>query len=165
MGNQRILFIVLGIVVVGVVGFTLVSGSSTPQESAKEEVGEQKSTSDVQGIQEVDEPENDLSKRYLGYSEENLALATKDGGRAVIFFHAGWCATCKAAEADFKANFDKVPSDVTILKTDFDTSTELKKKYGVTMQDNFVQVDGTGAGITQWTSGGEGIKALLANIK
>ena len=107
----------------------------------------------------------EFSKRYVTYSKENLAKALETGGKAVIFFHADWCPTCIAAEADFKENFDKIPKDVIILKTNYDTSTALKQKYNVVFQDTFVQVDREGNEITKWGSGGQGVNALLANIK
>lgn len=106
-----------------------------------------------------------VQTRYLDYSQANLAKATASGGRVVVFFKASWCPMCKAAEADFQAHFDQLPKDVTILKTDYDTATDLKTKYGVTMQDTFVQVDSEGTMVTKWNSGGKGVSALKANIK
>lgn len=121
----------------------------------------------VQGVREQNTQNQDLgfSERFVAFSDDNLKKATENDGKAIVFFHAGWCPMCQAAEKDFRENFDEVPSDVTILKTDYDTSTELKAKYGITMQDTWVQVDKEGTEITKWNSGGEGIKTLLANIK
>jgi thiol-disulfide isomerase/thioredoxin len=79
---------------------------------------------------------------YAQYSVNNLAQ--NPTGTNVIFFHAPWCPTCKAAETDINANLDKIPADFQILKTDFDTSTALKQKYGVTSQSTFVKVDKDG---------------------
>lgn len=110
------------------------------------------------------EPEENISW-YTVYSPEALAAAVADDKKAVIFFHASWCPTCKAASEDFQANSNQIPSDVTILKADYDAETELKKKYGVVMQDTFVQVDNNGDAIATWNSGGKGIKTLLANVK
>jgi thioredoxin 1 len=103
-----------------------------------------------------------LAQRYIPYSSDALAKAQ---GRTVIFFMASWCQSCRAADQDFKAHFDKVPSDVTILRADYDTETALKQKYNVTSQDTFVQVDKHGNSVTQWNSGGQGVNALLNNIK
>ncbi len=100
---------------------------------------------------------------YTDYSESELALATEDGGKAVIFFAADWCPTCQAAEAAFIENRPDIPSDVTILKADYDTEDTLKTKYGVTSQHTFVQVDENGEMITIW-SGGD-IPELVANIQ
>ncbi len=108
---------------------------------------------------------SEFSKRYVAYSEENLLKATQNNGKAVVFFHADWCPTCIAAEADFRENFDNLPKDVIILKTNYDTSTALKQKYSVVYQDTFVQIDSRGDEITKWVSGGQGVNALLANIK
>jgi Thioredoxin len=63
---------------------------------------------------------------YTQYSVN--ALAQNPTGTNIIFFHAPWCPTCKAGEADINANLDKIPEGFQILKTDFDTSTALKQK-------------------------------------
>jgi thiol-disulfide isomerase/thioredoxin len=79
---------------------------------------------------------------YTQYSVN--ALAQNTNGTNIIFFHAPWCPTCKAGETDINANLDKIPANFQILKTDFDTSTALKQKYGVTSQSTFVKVDKDG---------------------
>ena len=57
-----------------------------------------------------------LAQRYIPYSPEVLTKAEQHGGRTVIFFAAlAWCSDCQAADRDFKAHFDKVPSDVSII--------------------------------------------------
>ena len=38
-------------------------------------------------------------------------------------------------------------------------------RYGIVMQDTFVQVDAEGEEITKWNSGGAGVSSLLSNIK
>jgi thioredoxin 1 len=94
---------------------------------------------------------------YTAYNTSLLANADKSP--TVIFFHASWCPTCKAAEADINKNLDALKaSGVQILKTDYDTSTELKKQYGVTSQSTFVKVDSKGAQIKK----GQGFTTLDA---
>jgi len=84
------------------------------------------------------------------------------GMKNVLFFHASWCPTCRAADANIKANLLSIPPSLTIHQVDYDTSTELKKKYGVTYQHTFVQVDESGAMIKKWSSGGlDEIKAEI----
>lgn len=151
MDNKKLIFIIVAIVILGAVGYFIVSGNQSGN------LATQSSS--------VENQNPELAKRYIQYSPENLANATKNDGKAVIFFHASWCSTCIAAERDFKANFGKVPKNVTILQTDYDTSTELKQKYSVTYQDAFVQVDSQGNEIIKWSSGGQGVLALLANLK
>lgn len=107
-----------------------------------------------------------LSTRYSDYSSEELSKATVNNGRAVLFFAAlAWCPSCQAADRDFRANFSKVPEDVSILKVDYDKDSAMKQKYAITMQDTFIQVDSQGKEVTRWNSGGQGVKALLANLK
>jgi thiol-disulfide isomerase/thioredoxin len=79
---------------------------------------------------------------YIAYSAESIT-ANADGTN-IIFFHAPWCPTCKAAESDINTNLSAIPAKFNILKTDFDTSTALKQKYGVTSQSTFVKVDKDG---------------------
>lgn len=100
----------------------------------------------------------------IPYSEAALAEAQAKG-RAVIMFHADWCPMCQAAAKSLRENKDKIPPDVTILGVDYDTATDLKKKYGISMQDTYVQVDRTGKVVSQWNSGGRGIETLLTNLK
>jgi thiol-disulfide isomerase/thioredoxin len=79
---------------------------------------------------------------YSQYSVTNLAQNST--GTNVIFFHAPWCPSCKSIDADITANLDKLPEGLQILKADFDTSTALKQKYGVTQQSTFIKVDKDG---------------------
>lgn len=159
----------VGIFVIAVLGFVLYrnSGSSdlsskkttsSSREVSKEEV---KSATSQQDTSKID---SEFAKRFVAYSDNALKAATEKG-RAVVFFHAAWCESCKQAKADLKANFDKVPSDVTILDVDYDTASELKAKYAITMQDTWVQVNSEGGEITKWNSGGEGLNTLLANLR
>lgn len=100
---------------------------------------------------------------YKDYSQEALATATRDGGKAVLFFWASWCPYCKVANEDFTNNAGQIPAGVTILKTNYDTEKKLKTKYGITYQHTFVQVDASGTQITKWSGGG--VKELKINIK
>lgn len=84
---------------------------------------------------------------YSDYDEAKLANADK--GNVVIFFHASWCPTCKNANDNFNA--DDAPEGLTLLKTDFDNSKDLRQKYGVTIQHTFVEVDADGNLIKKWS--------------
>ncbi len=99
---------------------------------------------------------------YEVYSPEKLAWA-KDG-KVVLFFKASWCPTCKAVDVDIKANLSNIPKGTHILEVDYDKSSELKKKYGITYQHTFVQVDQGGAQLVKW-SGSPTLASLLTNIK
>lgn len=86
---------------------------------------------------------NDQYKVY-----DDTLLASLTGSRILLFFHADWCPTCQ--------NFEKqilkttLPKDIVILKVNYDTATELKKKYSILSQSTFVQVDSTGNMYKRW---------------
>lgn len=104
---------------------------------------------------------------YVDYSKSALNKAS--GNRRVLFFFASWCPTCKPADASFKENMSKIPEDVTLIRVNYnDPETDqeekdLAKKYGITYQHTFVQIDSTGKEVTKW-NGGQ-INELLSNIK
>lgn len=86
-----------------------------------------------------------------------------------MFFFASWCPTCKPTDLDLKANSSEIPSDVTVIRVNYnDPETDqiekdLAKKYGVTYQHTFVQIDGQGNEITKWNGGKTA--ELLAKLK
>ena len=98
---------------------------------------------------------------YIAYSASTLATAEK--GKTVLFFHAGWCPTCRTADADIVKNVATIPSGVTILKVDYDAEVALKQKYGVTSQHTFVEIDSKGAMLQKW-SGGD-LAGIVAKVK
>lgn len=99
---------------------------------------------------------------YEPYSAEKLARA--DSGDVVLFFRASWCPMCKAIDADIRANISKIPADLTILDVDYDNSSDMKKKYGVTYQHTFVQVDSKGTALKKW-NGSPTLAALVAEVQ
>ncbi len=99
---------------------------------------------------------------YEPYSQELLARASS--GKVVLFFRASWCPTCRTLDADIRANLDDIPESVTILDVNYDDSTQLKQKYGVTYQHTLVQVDASGNELAQWTRSPT-LQELLTNIR
>lgn len=79
---------------------------------------------------------------YLPYSAD--AVVTSNADRILLFFHATWCPSCKALDADIVKNAETIPDGVTIYKVDYDTSTELKRKYGVTTQHSIIEINKSG---------------------
>lgn len=105
--------------------------------------------------------------RYVQYSKSALDGASND--RRVLYFYASWCPTCKPADENFTQNASKIPEDVTLIRVNYnDPETDLEekdlaKKYGITYQHTFVQIDGSNKEVTKW-NGGQ-IDELLSNIK
>jgi thiol-disulfide isomerase/thioredoxin len=93
-------------------------------------------------------PAAPTNSNYMTYSADAVTDKT------VLFFHASWCPSCRGLDKDIVKNAQSIPSDLKILKTDYDTQTELKVKYGVTSQHTLVQVDKDGNMIKKWSGGG-----------
>jgi thiol-disulfide isomerase/thioredoxin len=79
---------------------------------------------------------------FVEYADGTLAYA--EDGQVVLFFHAPWCPSCRGLESDIEANISAIPDGLSLQKVDYDSATELKKKYGVVRQHTLVQVDATG---------------------
>jgi len=136
--------------------------SIKPTESMmkKDEVAMEKTESKMMGDKKID-------SRYVEYSK--LALDEASTTRKVLFFYASWCPTCRPADASFKENESKIPQDLTLIRVNYnDPETDqeekdLAKKYGVTYQHTYVQIDTAGKEIAKWNGGK--IDELLNNIK
>jgi thiol-disulfide isomerase/thioredoxin len=85
------------------------------------------------------------------------ALAGK--GPAVLFFAADWCPYCQADLRDINANG---LGGIAIVVADYDTTAELKAKYGITVQDTFVQIDAQGKQLATWVGGG--VDGILSHV-
>ncbi|HEU5187694.1 MAG TPA: thioredoxin family protein [Candidatus Saccharimonadales bacterium] len=78
---------------------------------------------------------------YLDYSD--VAFANTTATHRLLFFYAAWCPQCRALEKSIEQT--GVPAGVAIFKINFDSATELRSKYGITIQTTIVQVDAQGA--------------------
>jgi len=103
------------------------------------------------------------SGTFEEYSASKIARASSTHD-VVLFFDASWCPTCKAVKKDINANLSNIPNSLSILDVDYDNSVELKKKYGVTYQHTFVQVDKDGNLIKKW-SGSPTLASLVKEVK
>ncbi|PIT90358.1 MAG: hypothetical protein COU22_02605 [Candidatus Komeilibacteria bacterium CG10_big_fil_rev_8_21_14_0_10_41_13] len=98
---------------------------------------------------------------YEAYAPEKLAKA--DNGNVVLFFHANWCPTCRALNSSLEGSLSEIPSDLTILKTDYDSETALKQKYGVTYQHTLVKIDSQGNMLKKW-SGSRNLEEIISQL-
>lgn len=150
--NNKLILIGLGIAIFAG-GFIFVVSNSSRQSDESNVL--------VENAQDVNVPSQRSNDRYVIYSASAFAAAADQ--KRVYYFHAPWCPTCKVANAEFERNANQIPEDVVLFKTDYDTNGELKKKYAVTYQHTFVQVDSEGNEIAKWNGGG--IAELVANVK
>lgn len=80
---------------------------------------------------------------YTAYNSSAVSDALAAGKNVILFFHAPWCPTCKAADANFIK--ETAPANTVVFKTDYDSNTDLRKKYGVTYQHTFVSLNADGS--------------------
>ena len=60
----------------------------------------------------------------------------------MLFFHASWCLQCRSLDEQLRA--EGAPDGLTVFKVDYDSRTDLRQKYGVTLQTTVVFVDDSG---------------------
>jgi len=154
--------IIIGLIVVLIIAsIAYASMNRTDDTMTDKKVDESSSMEDTK-VMAGEEEGMMKSGSYEAYAPEKLALA--ETGDVVLFFHASWCPSCRGLNADIEANREAIPAGVSILKLDYDTESELKKKYGVTYQHTLVQVEADGTMIKKW-SGSPSLASLVSEIK
>lgn len=86
---------------------------------------------------------------YLDYATYSANPAMYANTAVVLFFHASWCPDCKATNTSLTTA--GVPAGLTVVKVDYDSMGDLKRKYGVTQQHTFVKIDASGKLVSKWT--------------
>jgi len=166
--NHKTIQIILIIAIVILGGYTITKNFLNTSQNTEREVAisqEAVSQNAKRVENETSLEENYQIKTIIPYSRESQAAALENGKKVVLFFHAGWCPYCIEAEKDINENPQKIPEEVTILKIDYDTQSELKKKYHITTQDTFIQINQNEEIVAQWVSGGRGVVGLLQYIQ
>ena len=107
-------------------------------------------------------PDGAAAGAYLSKADYAEQAGSRAGTKVVYFFHAPWCPTCRATEKAIGR--DGIPAGLTLVKVDFDTENDLRKKYGVTTQHTFVQVDPSGAELAKWTGSIGGAEILAKTV-
>jgi thiol-disulfide isomerase/thioredoxin len=146
--NKRVLALVAGLAVViigATVAYTLTRQEVAP--SAQATISDP-TPSGSSGDSSADGPGTAATTgTYVEYSPTAIADAE---GRTLLFFHAPWCAQCRALEADILRT--GVPTGVTIIKVDYDSHQDLRQQYGVTLQTTIVEVDSAGTGLQTYVA-------------
>ncbi|HLC94634.1 MAG TPA: thioredoxin family protein [Patescibacteria group bacterium] len=156
MKNLTVILIIVIVLVLGGVGISIMSRkTSAPPETMTQ----------PQNVAPQDKTASE--GKYVMYTPS--ILADTANMKRVLFFYAHWCPICQPADADFRENTHKIPADVVVIRVNYnDTDTDeserdLAKKYGVTYQHTFVQIDQKGSEVTKW-NGGQTAE-LLENLK
>lgn len=100
-----------------------------------------------------------MEKKWVYTSYDSSKLS--DSKSNILFFAASWCPSCVSADKNFSS--EEIPQNLNILKVDYDNSSDLKKKYWVTMQHTFVLVDKDLEMIKKWSWSNES-KDILSQI-
>ena len=82
-------------------------------------------------------------------------------GPTVLFFYADWCPVCVADKKELESRVDEL-GNITVLVVNYDKNRPLRRKYGVTYQHTFVQIDSEGEKVELWNGGG--LEGLHENV-
>ncbi|HJM04442.1 MAG TPA: thioredoxin family protein [Candidatus Saccharimonadaceae bacterium] len=166
---KKVIFILLGVALLvgGLVAAIQLSPSPMssqgpePQTVQPESTNESLSEDDQPATPDTPTAAEPATGRYVDYEEASIAAEGYD--ETILFFHASWCPECRAFEQEILAN--QIPEGVQVLKVDYDSSTDLRQRYGVTIQTTFVKVDDNGERISSWVGYGrdKSLNAVLEN--
>jgi len=81
---------------------------------------------------------------YMNYDETKVNEALASGQKVALFFHATWCPSCRSLDKSINSEVSTIPADTLIMKVDFDSSTDLKKKYRIVGQHTTVVLNADG---------------------
>lgn len=91
-----------------------------------------------------------LGPRVIAFTSEAAAWTLAKKQNVVYFFAATWCPDCQATYKNLKANLAQIPATMTLVVVNYDKSSDLKKKYGITTQHSFVKVGTKGEKLKAW---------------
>jgi thiol-disulfide isomerase/thioredoxin len=170
--NKKSLVIVTVIVGLFLIGGGVFAYSNNQNNNAEQEKMATENTSMMKKDEPAMTTKNDQMTKDTSMSKSGsyvtLAEYTNDPSKyadstKVYFFHASWCPICQGIDKEINMDTSKIPAGVTVIKADFDSSTELRKKYGVTTQYTFIQVDNNGNETGQWSA--TSLQKAIAGIK
>lgn len=87
------------------------------------------------------------------FTDLAAAEALAEKAPVVLFFAADWCPDCQADLKEINANGSEL-KDIIVVVLDYDKEKAVKRQYGVTVQDTFVQIDAGGMKLGAWNGGG-----------
>lgn len=165
---NKIIFLIISIIALAAIVVFFVTGDSNETEETATENQEQTETTNentenapstqnptIDNSQEASPPPTPSNNNavqsntdsaepaaYETYSGSRFQELISEGKDVAIFFHASWCPTCNSLDSDIQNNISNLPANTTILKTDYDDSSDLKRDYGVSYQHTLVFFDG-----------------------
>lgn len=164
--NKKIIF---AITIIGIIGlvilmFVLISAKTQAPKQSTDQSKPVESTMAEQQTANVSpkptESTNDSANKatYVAYNADQVA---SDKNNKILFFYAPWCPQCRQLDSDIAKNISS-DKGVTIYKVDYDSSQDLRKKYGVTLQTTLVKIDDSGNLVKKYVAYQE---PTYANVK
>lgn len=164
---KKSVFIIVGFLVVITGAYTVLG--SKDKDYTSESISQIATPVDAQGeevesIDTLDQQTETIPNGlgYVDYTEQSLVESADS--KKIVFFHAPWCSVCNFFEGEIEK--EGVPVGVTILKVDYDSETDLKQQYGVSIQSTFVLLNKDGEVVRKWpfAQGLNGIQDLYNQI-
>jgi len=130
-------------------------GGSLSNDDIQEQLGSweevmEKETELMEKTEEVVEVSNSTQASAWIYANYDASLVGNTEN-TVLFFHASWCPSCRAADTWISAG--EIPLGLTVLKADFDSELDLRKQYGVVAQHTFILLDANWNEVKKWVWG------------
>lgn len=118
------------------------AGCAAPPSAAPTSGTGETTTPTPQASQTPEPVESAAAPAEGAYVEYTDGAIQATAGPKVLFFHASWCPQCR--QLDEQLNAEGAPDGLTVFKVDYDSRTDLRQQYGVTLQTTVVFVDDDG---------------------
>ena len=153
---MKLVFVILIGSMIVLSGFS--AGNNEPEDSSSQNGSGSGSMATT-----TDDMDQEMTKTgVISFTTLEDARLIAEKGPAVLFFNANWCPTCRAALAEIETRIDEL-GDITVILVNYDRERELKKRYSVTYQHTYVQIDPEGEIVSHWNGGG--VDEILENVK
>lgn len=159
---KKLVLPLVGLLVISGVAALFATKNMTDKKSENFPNSSTETVAQAQNMPSTQSPQSQTPGRYAQYTEQKLS--EKEYTTTILFFHAAWCPECRGFKQALTS--EPLPDMVQILEVNYDTSSDLKKKHGVTLQSTFVKVDQSGSQVSKWVGYGKdkSVQAVLANL-
>lgn len=90
---------------------------------------------------------------YTNYSSAALAASEKNGKTVLFFAATRWCQSCSQLDQEIVKRMSEIPTNITILKVDYDNDIAMNQKYNVTSQHTLIVLEQNGKELGRWLGG------------
>lgn len=100
--------------------------------------------------------------RYAQYEPQKVSETGFN--TTILFFYASWCPECRSFKQAIESS--PIPDGTQVLEVNYDSSSDLKKQHGVTLQSTFVKVNQNGDQQSKWVGYGKekSLQAIIRNL-